>query len=174
MTLAGERIQALFSELTLEDQTTVPRFENVWRKAELCASRPGQRSIRSLALAVAAVIAIAGLSVIFWPVPQQNIPVQSFVNASVFKSIPVIAVVRNSTDGPRKTIKVSRGTNKNNARKREVLNREALMLRDVAIISSWRSPTETLLESPASSVLRSGPKLNDSVKELESFLSCLL
>ena len=174
MTLAGERIQALFSELMLEDQTTVPRFENVWHKAELCASQPipksARRWIRSLAHAVAAVVVIAGLSVIFWPAQQLNIPIQSFVNAPFVKSVPVIVVARKSTDGERKWIRVSHATNKNNARRREVLNKDALMMRSVAMISSWRSPTETLLESPASSVLKSGPKLNESVKELESFL----
>lgn len=165
MTLAGERIQALFSELTLEDQTTVPRFENMWQQAELCASQPRRRSIRSLS--VAAVVVIAGLSMILWPSSQANLPIQSL--ASISESVPV-TVVGKSIDGPRKSIRVSRRTNRNSARRKEALNRQALMMRNVAIILNWRSPTETLLESPASSVLKSGPKLNESVKELESFL----
>jgi len=116
------------------------------------------------------VVAIAGLPLIFRPASPENIPVQSVGNLAVLNSIPVIAVVRNSTDGPRKLIKVSRGTNKNSAHRREVLNKEALLMRNVAIISSWRSPTETLLESPACAVLKSVPKLNESVNALESFL----
>jgi hypothetical protein len=43
-------------------------------------------------------------------------------------------------------------------------------IRDVTAISSWQSPTATLLSSQNDALLNSLPQLNESVKELKSFL----
>jgi hypothetical protein len=170
MTLAGERIQALFSELTLEDQNIAPSFGNVWQRAELRAADSSRNSIRSLAVVAATVVVIAVLSLMMWTSSENNLPERSLVSVPLPEPAPVPAVVRKSTDATSKLSKVWRRTNRSSVRRREAFAREASMLRNAALMSSWRSPTETLLESPAGSVLKSVPKLNEAVKDLESFL----
>jgi hypothetical protein len=50
-----------------------------------------------------------------------------------------------------------------------VLARNAA-IREAKVISSWQSPTISLLRSPAGEVLTSLPQLTETVNELKSFL----
>src|SRR5215813_7912088 len=61
MELGGteKRIQALFSELSLEDRSRVPHFEHLWTRA--AATNPARIPLFSKSFAVAAIVlAVAG------------------------------------------------------------------------------------------------------------------
>jgi hypothetical protein len=47
---------------------------------------------------------------------------------------------------------------------------ERTLAQRAAMLASWQSPTSKFLESPTGSVFNSLPQLNQSVKDLESFL----
>ena len=47
---------------------------------------------------------------------------------------------------------------------------QARVLSSAVVLSQWRSPTESLLQSPAASLLKSGPQLGESFFELKPTL----
>jgi hypothetical protein len=51
-----------------------------------------------------------------------------------------------------------------------LLAQQRLEVREVAALSSWRSPTATLLSSQNDALLNSLPQLNENARELKSFL----
>src|SRR5688572_1061179 len=65
MELVGDekRIQALFSELRLEDQHTARRFEKVWKCAEAAKPEPAPPSGR-LIIVIASVLIVATVSAV--------------------------------------------------------------------------------------------------------------
>jgi hypothetical protein len=164
MELAGDekRIQALFSELTLEDQRLAPPFEKVlWRAA------PERRYIanRSIALIGSALISVLVLSLILWS--RSRIDQQ--IDQGVVGAIPI--------DGP-STPKILKQTasaplpgrriHKLTVRKKPTAT-DPLIAGAVAI-SSWQSPTASIMASSARHVFKSAPQLNQHVTELQSFL----
>jgi len=48
---------------------------------------------------------------------------------------------------------------------------ESVVIEQVAVLSSWQSPTDRLLEYPSTALVGSLPELGQSVQELEAYLS---
>jgi len=48
---------------------------------------------------------------------------------------------------------------------------EPVMIEEVAGLSSWQSPTDSLMAYPSNAVVTSLPEFAQSVKDLESYLS---
>lgn len=180
MELVGEekKIQALFSELRLADEQAAPSFAGVWNRAQL---RPRARvsplSFSFVAAAFAVFVAVVALAL--WSSNRRQ-PVEGS---------PIVAVTTPST--PPVTPTSTTGTEQSgilpkkeqprvsrNARaarfaarqKAELLAARRAEIRDATAISSWKSPTATLLSSQNDALLNSLPQLNESVKELKSFL----
>jgi len=155
-----KKIQALFSELSLEQQSHTPSFEKLWVSTE--KRKPASFVGRS-ALATAMILAIACL-IGTWSwykssqsenavnIPPQIIPIRP-------ESRPQQFVAANSTE--------SRTIRPRTMRPRQT---DRAALRQAAVLANWQSPTNILLNSPAASFLSSLPQLNQSARDLEQFL----
>ena len=147
-----KRIQALFSELALEDHGRVPRFEKLWTQT----TRPAPVFRRSLVVA-AVVVVVAVTSFALWSRQSQVV-----LNIAPLE-IPTPELA---------SIVESRRPQQQPSRKRIVRPRrtEHLVSSEAALLSRWQSPTQNLMQAPSSVSLNSLPQLNQSAKELESFL----
>jgi len=157
-----KRIQALFSELSLENQTRTPRFEELWQGAEANAPARAPLATRFVLVAIVVIVVMSFVGARSWLSSSQtehtaNIPSQV---------IP-------ATSGPRvqQSEQVSTAS-KDVLRPRRLTRRhtERAAIRQAEMLSNWQSPTNILLNSPFVSVLSSLPQLNQSARDLEQFL----
>lgn len=156
-----KRIQALFSELSFEEQTRAPGFEKLWSCAEATTPTPAPL-VRRFGLVAAVVIVV-----------------MSFVAARAWFSSPQSQQVANvppliipATSQPRVQQSELSTASKNVVRPRRFARRqtERIAITQAAMLSNWQSPTNVLLNSPNLSVLSSLPQLNQSARDLELFL----
>lgn len=156
MELGGteKRIQALFSELLLEDRTHVPRFEQLWTHVDRTSPVPLFR--RSWAVAVIVIAAVSSFAL--WSRQSQTVLNIAPLDIPTRASAQVASVVEPARPlQPRK--------------KRIVRPRRAdSVLSEAALLSRWQSPTQNFMQSPSSVSFNSLPQLNQSAKDLESFL----
>jgi hypothetical protein len=145
-----KRIQALFSELSLEDRTRLPRFEKFWTET----TNPAPVFRRSWAVA-AALVVIAASSFALWSRQSQTV-----LNiAPVAIPTPASPQLASIVEPPRPQPPHRKKT----VRQRSVLS-------EAALLSRWQSPTQNFMQSPSSVSFNSLPQLNQSAKDLESFL----
>ena len=156
-----KKIQALFSELSLENQTRTPRFEELWLRAE--ANAPGRtpQVTRFVLVAIVVIVTMSFVAARSWFSSSQsqqaeNIPPQI---------IP-------TTAEPRVQHSEESTVSKDVPRPRRFARRqtERTAINQAAMLSNWQSPTNILLNSPTVSVLSSLPQLNQSARDLERFL----
>ena len=158
MELGGteKRIQALFSELSLEDRVHVPRFEKLWTRVEKTSPAPLFR--RSWAMTAAVVVITAASSFALWSRQSQtalNIAPLEIPTPASPQVASIIEPIR--PHQPRK--------------KRVVRPRQSdSVFSEAALLSRWQSPTQNFMQSPSSVSFNSLPQLNQSAKDLESFL----
>lgn len=180
MELVGEekRIQALFSELRLADERVMPGFAAVLSRAQSRNVRPLRAFNLSFALATALVIcALVSLAVLsrWWQQSQQ--PSVAVVNVPpvpiVFPAPSRVTLEPNhspSVESGHKSSGRARALSLAARRRAGLLAQRRAEIRDAKAISSWKSPTATLLSSQNDALLNSLPQLNESAKELKSFL----
>jgi hypothetical protein len=169
MEWAGDekRIQALFSELSLENQSRVPQFAELWTHAQAHESAfrrafaplREKTLIRPVAILVL-VTAACSLAVWTWsmPIETPNIAIQLPPSATL--EAPSSVKLQPARTEPRHQ--------KHIARRRQV---DRSIATEAALLSNWQSPTQRLMTSPTDLALGSLPVLNQSAKDLESFLS---
>ncbi len=180
MELVGEqkRIQALFSELRLADEQSIPRFAVVWNRAEARTVRPARRFNLSFVAATALLIC-ALVSLALWSKYSES-PAPQNAAAVTGTTTPAAGSVQAIEDGalnlPLSVRKPDRDKSRSRA-KRLAAQKRALMLavnlksaREAKVISNWQSPTSGLLKSQNDELLKSLPQLNESANELKSFL----
>ncbi|HVS83505.1 MAG TPA: hypothetical protein VHE60_17380 [Pyrinomonadaceae bacterium] len=178
MELVGDekKIQALFSELRLADEQAAPSFVGVWNRAQL---RPRRRvgPLNLSFVATALVVCVAVFALALWSRSRQQTP-QPNRQIAATTATPSVTPESTTTYEPqilriKEQPRVSRNGRaaKFAARQRaELLAARRAEIRDATAISSWQSPTATLLSSQNDALLNSLPQLNESVKELKSFL----
>ena len=161
MELDGDekRIQALFSELRFDDQCRVPQFGHIWTRAQ-ARQEIGVRGVGRLVLLSLLVIAVA-CSLAVWTWYKST---QSQIPSIAIQLPPAVSVeVAHIAVQP---VKIER--QKHTVRRRLV---DRSIVTEAALLSSWQSPTQQFMSSPTELTLGSLPQLNQSVKDLESFLS---
>jgi hypothetical protein len=176
MSWAGDenRIRALFSELSVEDQNCAPRFERLWRQAE----RSGQAQPRHFGSTAAVIILTAfivvaafALAVWSWSVVSINAPDQNAVNVvprpRVTEPSPLPAVRPSDNPAPLAIRRRSHARRQRSFVKDRTTEASAI---EAAMLSRWQSPTSILLASPTAVVLNSLPQVNESAEELKQFL----
>jgi Tfp pilus assembly protein PilN len=176
MELAGDekRIQALFSELSLEDQRHAPRFEKLWRAGEATSQPP--RFSKSLIAITAAVIVTAVALLATWTStePSAVAPGRHQAGAPSTHSSNQTPIAPPATPPQRETQKVASVPRRPRAHSNRLATRQKQIDRTLqqqaALLANWQSPTDKFMTSPASSVFNSLPQLNQSAKDLESFL----
>lgn len=165
-----KKIRALFSELSREDALNAPRFEKLWREASAMEHAPRF----SRPLLIVAVTLVVAVTVLFIAWSRGKSPAEQ--NAQNAAAPPVIAVrpepAEPATPEPDNRV-VRRRTHLHPSRRRTPARRQQReqVLNQAEILAHWKSPTEQFLTPPTHSAFSSLPQLNESVKDLESFLS---
>jgi hypothetical protein len=156
-----KRIQALFSELSLADQRRVPQFGRLWSR---CAVAPLREKtlIRPMAVLVSLMVTAAACSFAAW------IWYRSIQTPNVVIQLPTVEAPYIPSREKVQPVKIEPRRQKHITRRRQVGRSIAT---EAALLSSWQSPTQQFMTSPTSLALGSLPPLNQSVKDLESFLS---
>ena len=162
-----KKIQALFSELSLEQQSRAPRFEKLWLRAEANSSA-SPRFVTRFAIVTASILAaVCLLATALWyrssqveqtaGIPSQVIPATSTHTRITQPEQFLFAHTKDvRTARPRRLVRQPR------------IERTAI--REATVLSNWQSPTNILLNSPVASFLSSLPQLNQSARDLEQFL----
>lgn len=161
MELGGDekRIQALFSELKHEDQSRLPQFGHVWTRA-LAGKEIGARGVgRPVLVSLLVTAVVSSLAVWAW-----YRSTEALIPSIAIQLPPSVTVEAGHTAV--QPVKIER--QKHTARRRQV---ERSIVTEAALLSSWQSPTQQFMSSPTELTLGSLPQLNQSVKDLESFLS---
>jgi hypothetical protein len=176
MELAGEqkRIQALFSELRLAEEQTMPRFAAVWNRAQARTVRPA-RAFNLSFVAATALLICALVSLAVWSKYSQSkapVAVAGTINAA-----GLVQATKGTTVIQGTAVTKSSHNNSISRAQRLAALRHAVLLainrraaRDAKVISSWESPTSALLKSQNDELLKSIPQLNENADELKSFL----
>jgi hypothetical protein len=179
MALTGneKKIQALFRELRLADERVAPGFTRMWNRTQ--ATSPGSLRVSKVSFAVATALFVIilcslGLWSRNWQRSQQSTPgVATGPTTPVSMPAPPPAgpgPTQLGVDGPPNRVKSNRWNRKLVARRQADLNARNAVIREIVSISSWQSPTATLMQSPADDVLTSLPQLDRSLTELKTFL----
>lgn len=189
MELVGEekRIRTLFSELRLADEQAMPSFAATWNRAQTRSFRP--RRVFNLSFAAATALLICALvSLAWWSTRWRR--TQPAVTVAAIPSVVVgdpkpseLAPASNgspasseSKSEPKKPasathrLEVGARLRAERLAARQEANLLAAAKKQATAISSWQSPTGTLLSSPNDDLLKSLPQLNESTNDLKSFL----
>ena len=155
-----KRIQALFSELALENQNRTPRFERLWLSAEPNSPAPAPLIKRFVLVAIMVIVVLGVVTARSW---FSSSPSQQVAN------IPPQIIPERQVQQPEQQLS---SASSDVARPRRFARRqtERAAIRQAAMLSNWQSPTNILLNSPTVSVLSSLPQLNQSARDLEEFL----
>ena len=178
MVSSGEekRIQTLFHELRLEDEQTAPRFTELLVREQFRNARTRTslnfRFATAILVACFALLSLALLSR-HWSHSQ---PSRTLLAGGPAESAPSRAKV---TDDPR-AIPLSASEHEHHLRKSRAARFAARkytarllgqpITRNAIAISHWQSPTAGLLHSQSDHLFKSLPQLNQTLRELESFL----
>lgn len=169
MELGGDekKIQALFSELSLENQSVVPQFEHLWTGARSAVAPPREKTfIRPLAVLVSLLVTAAAGALTLWTWDRLTASSTANIANYVPKPAPVEVLYQPTPVKIRETLRPIQ-------RKKHVLRKrqtDRSVMAEARLLSNWQSPTQRFMQSPAAVALDSLPQLNQSVKDLESFL----
>jgi hypothetical protein len=174
-------IRRLFRELRREDERLAPPFARDWNAAlsRTGGGRTRRRALRLRAATAAALVALGGLALATFNISSRRPTphaAQGPVAAPARTQPPSVASVgalpspveepeawRNRGAKPDSKIGSARGLSKN-IRRRTPPRPQA----EVTLISRWRSPTEFLLNTPGGQLLRTVPRLDDSVLKIKT------
>jgi len=183
-----KKIQALFRELKLADERVAPEFIKVWNRAQ--ATSPGSPRVFRISFTVAtAVLLVITLSaLVLWSrngqpgdqvdpklatestppgsMPGSTLAPHQATPATPPPTRPLRSVVAQSPV----RVKSNQWPPKLAAPGKSDLEAKNAVIREAVSISSWQSPTATLMQSPADHVLTSLPQLDRSLNELKTFL----
>ncbi len=179
MELAGneKKMQALFREMKFADERVAPEFISVWNRAQ--ASRPVASRVFKISLAVATKLFLIVLSaLVLWSrtgqrSEQANPGVATESTKPDSTPAPPAASSRSTlivAAQPPNRVKSNHWDWRLAARRKADRDATNAIIREAVSISSWQSPTATLMQSPADDVLTSLPQLDRSLTELKTFL----
>lgn len=176
-----KKIRALFSEQRFMDEQTAPSFTAVWQRAQSRSLKPRRAFNLSFAVATA-LLFCALLSLAIWAKytqPATPVNVSAVLSApndflspppkSVKENVAPASTADNNQTMPRSITGKARRSNL--AGQRQLLTAEnKRMEKEAKEITSWQSPTASLLSSPSDDLMKSLPQLNENANELKSFL----
>jgi hypothetical protein len=178
MVSSGEerRIQTLFHELRLEDEQTAPRFTELLVREQFRNARaPTSLSFRFAAAMLITCLALFSLALLsrHW---QSSQPSGTLLSSGATELAGgQVKVADNPQPIPLSAPEHEHHLRKSRAvrfaaRKYTARSSEQPISRDVIAISRWQSPTADLLHSQSDHLFKSLPQLNQTLRELESFL----
>lgn len=163
-----KRIRALFSELSIQETQAAPHFDKLW--CEALITPPARRFNKALVVVAAEALLLAvALSFAAWSSykssTQQN---AHTVTPRKFPTPPRTYIRQSRQVATNHSRTPSRSSRRRSDARRQ--QQERALQRRAAMLASWKSPTENFMTSPTASAFNSLPQLNESVKELQSFL----
>ena len=161
-----KRIQALFSELALQDRDRAPRFEKLWRRAHETRV-PQFRSRWAVVMAGALMVAACLIAAWSWSRSIESIPQEAFNIPSQTISAPR----KYEPEKPRVLSELPRAEPRRQKRITRHQQIEPTVTTEATLLSQWQSPTQQFMEAPSAVSLESLPQLNQSVQDLKLFLS---
>ena len=171
MELGGDekRIQALFSELALQDRNRAPRFERLWSRAQETRA-PQFRSTPAVVMAGVLVVAVCSIVAWSWYRSIESISQQALNIPSQTISTPVVPRVH-EPERPAVLSPTPRSVPRRQRRMTRHQQVEPAVATEATLLSRWQSPTQSFMEAPTGVALQSLPQLNQSVEDLKLFLS---
>lgn len=178
-----KRIRALFSEQRFVDEQTAPSFAGTWQRAQSRSLKP-RRAFNLSFAAATALLLCALLTLALWSKYSQPAPT---ANASATLR-PTADFVKPADPIPNGNNNVANAEVGNEEKKQNVVRakfrrpnlsgqRQQLLIaenqrveKEAKEITSWQSPTASLLSSPSDDLFKSLPQLNEKANELKSFL----
>jgi len=156
-----KKIQALFSELSLEQLSRTPSFEKLWHGAN--TNVPAPLVPRPAFAIVTAALLLAVCSIAIWSWYTSVSETTAYIPAQI--------VPTTSESRPQQLLSAV-STNLRTVRPRKARPRqtERTAIRQATVLANWQSPTNILLNSSTLSFLSSLPKLDQSARDLEQFL----
>ncbi len=174
--LEEKKIQALFSELRTADEQAAPHFGRVWNRAQAAPRRP--RIFNPIFVAATALLVFGIVSLAVWsrmasqPKPEVAKVTTPSVNPNP-RPAPIAAAIKN----PESVVPATAKPGAKRSRTLKYAGHEPALAKadqkltlDAKAITSWESPTSTLLTSPSDEIFSSLPQLNKSASDLKSFL----
>ena len=173
-----KRIRALFSEAKVADEQTAPPFTATWGRTPARALKP--RRALNFSFAVAAALLVCGFaSLALWSKYQTgrtvhtavaNVHAGSIVNPPQAKYGPQALVPDVQANNPRIKVRRTPATQSNTLTLAATRKADQKAEHEAKQLSSWQSPTASLLSSSSDSLFKSLPQLNENSTELKSFL----
>lgn len=165
MELVGDekRIQALFSELKFQDQSIAPSFDRMW--ISVPQTNPKRMAFMHPMVVLATLALFGAICVVALSSKQASkVDISSAPDAA-----PAVTSIAADVEPPKKLSRRSRRT----IVRRTVrhVEPEHVLIQQAAVLSNWQSPTISLMESANSSLVTSLPEFNQTVKDLQSYLS---
>jgi hypothetical protein len=177
-----QKLKALFHDLRGEDEAHAPSFSHAWQAAlarqGVQRRLPGGAPRWAIVATAAAVIICASLYFFFrsssppeTPRAERSGPVAGATPVPGIPSVP--GATASDLPGevvslPPKQVTGVRGTRATNASVSS--HRRQASQAAVVLISQWRSPTDFLLAFPADRLLKSVPRLNYSIVDINPVL----
>jgi hypothetical protein len=170
MNLNGDekRIQQLFHEMRLDEQRRTPGFAGVLAAANagIASSQNRGRSLRfALATAVLCFAVLIALAIIERPWKPRG-PAAEDEGATAQLEQPHAPGAVESKLSPEAPVEVPRKTTVRHAHRRPASNPVALATKS---LFAWQSPTASLLQTPDDELLKSLPRLGESLKTIRFF-----
>lgn len=164
MNLNGEekRIQQLFREMSSDERRRAPEFASVLAAPGKARLRGGSRSLR-LAMAVAMIFAglLVAAALILTPSKPQGLAESTQAQEPVSKpeSPDGVEPSQRNLQAPTPALLPKRAS-------RRRTDRTTLVMKS---LFAWRSPTASLLKTPGDELLRSLPRLGESLKTIRTY-----
>ena len=165
MELVGDekRIQALFSELKFQDQSVAPSFDRLWNSVPHTKSK--RMAFVHPALVFATLALFGAICVVALSSKQTSKRDISFAPDAA----PALTSIESVVETPKK---LSRRSHRLIVRRNvKHVEPEHVVIEQAAVLSSWQSPTGSLMATTNSLVITSLPEFNQTVKDLQSYLS---
>jgi hypothetical protein len=170
MNLNGDekRIQQLFREMSLDDQRRAPQFASVLAAARSGMARSQNRT-RSLRYAMAVAMLCAALLIAMAIIVRLSKPQGPARDDQA--TAPTVPPEAPPSIVPRQPGVVAPGVEPRkviikHARHRRTTDQLAVAMNS---LFAWQSPTASLLKTPDDELLRSLPRLGESLKTIKSF-----
>jgi hypothetical protein len=170
MNLNGDekRIQHLFREMSLDDQRRAPQFAGVLAAANsgMTHSRNRVPSLRfAMAVAMLCVALLIAMAIIVRPSKSRDA-----VAPDGQASAPAVQPESEPSIGPSRPVLAAQGVEPHKdvikrARRRRPPNQIEIAMKS---LFAWQSPTALLMQTPRDELLRSLPRLGESLQTIKS------
>jgi hypothetical protein len=168
MNLNGDekRIRQLFREMSLDDRRRAPEFASVLTAAQsgMARSQNPPRSLRFvMTVAVVCAVLLIAMAVLLRRSTPQDPPIQASAPPAPTEEEPAVLPSLPDAPGP--------GLDHHRSVKRGVRHRRPSTRIEIVMKSlfAWRSPTASLLQTPNDELLRSLPRLGESLQTIKSY-----